>query len=387
MSISPIRAISLVLTSLSIPACQIQGSNQKSDHEHQKIVVTNPLAKDVTFTQPYVCQIHARRQINIRALMSGYLEAIRIKEGQMVKAGDVLFKVIPTLYEAKYAAAVAEVQLARNLYENTKGLSEGKPSVVSRQEVLQYQAKLAKAEAEMKLSEAELNFATIRAPFDGIIDRLYEQQGSLIKEGDDLTTLSDNTVVWVYFNVPEASYLDYITELGLAQKDQEDYQAWIEALLSELNRQARIELVLANGRKFPQTGKIATIEAKFNNTTGNIAFRADFPNPTRLLRHGQTGKLLIKQTLKNAIVIPVRATFPILDKRYVYVISEDHTIHQREIVVQHELDDIFVVKKGLEVNDKIILDGVRQVRDGAKVEGFEYRKPEVVLAHQKFHAE
>ena len=240
--------------------------------------------------------------------------------------------------------------------------------MVSQNEVALFEAKLAKAKAKAKLAEAELNFTTVRAPFDGIVDRLHEQQGSLIKEGDILTTLSDNSVMWVYFNVPEARYLEYMAGLG---QDKED---------------RKIELVLANGSKFPQTGKIGAIEAKFNNETGNIPFRADFPNPDRLLRHGQTGNVLIHRTLKNAIVIPQRATFEILDKRYVYVVGKDDVVHQREIVIQHEMDDIFVIKKGLDVNDRIVLEGVRQVRDGEKVE-YEFRKPEEALANQKYHAE
>ena len=240
--------------------------------------------------------------------------------------------------------------------------------MVSQNEVALLEAKLAKAKAKAELAEAELNFTNVRAPFDGIVDRLHEQQGSLIKEGDILTTLSDNSVMWVYFNVPEARYLEYMADL---EQDKEDQQ---------------IELVLANGNKFPQTGKIGAIEAKFNNETGNIPFRADFPNPDRLLRHGQTGTVLIHRVLKDAIVIPQRATFEILDKRYVYVVDKDDVVHQREIVIQNELDDIFVIKKGLDVNDKIVLEGVRQVRDGEKVE-YEFRKPEEVLANQKYHAE
>ncbi len=144
--------------------------------------------------------------------------------------------------------------------------------------------------------------------------------------------------------------------------------------------------MLANGSKFQHDGKIGAIEAKFNNETGNIPFRADFPNPDRLLRHGQTGNVLIRRPLKNAIVIPQRATFEILDKRYVYVIDKDNVVHQREIAIQNEMDDIFVIKSGLDVNDKIVLEGVRQVRDGDKVE-YEFRKPEEVLANQKNHAE
>ncbi|MFO0848755.1 MAG: efflux RND transporter periplasmic adaptor subunit [Gemmataceae bacterium] len=167
---------------------------------------------------------------------------------------------------------------------------------------------------------------------------------------------------------PEARYLDYVSGQGRESESQQ------------------IELVLANGSKFKYPGRIGAIEAKFNNETGNIPFRADFPNPDRLLRHGQTGTVLIHRTQKNAVVIPQRATFEVLDKRYVWVVGEDHVVHQRLITVQHELEDVFVVGSGLGAKDKIVLEGVRQVRDGDKAE-YEFQKPEEVLAHQKFHAE
>src|SRR5690242_21964377 len=114
------------------------------------------------------------------------------------------------------------------------------------------------------------------------------------------------------------------------------------------DREGKIELVLGNGSKFKQGGKISAIEAQFNNETGNIPFRADFPNPDRLLRHGQTGTLLIHGTLKDAVVIPQRSTFEILDKQYVYVVGDDGIAHQRAITIAHEKDDIFVVASGLE---------------------------------------
>jgi membrane fusion protein (multidrug efflux system) len=357
---------------------------EETHHEHQKIVVTSPMAKDVMITQPYVCQIRSQRHIEVRALENGYLEAIPVKEGQAVKTGDVMFQIVPILYKAKLDAEVAEARLAELEFLNTKRLYEDKNKVVSENEVKLFQAKWDRAEARRKLAEAEFNFATVKAPFDGIIDRLREQHGSLIKEGDILSTLSDNSVMWVYFNVSEARYLEYMAELG--QDDKENRQVSMEALLAELNRLVQIELVLANGSKFRHPGKIAAIEAKFNNETGNISFRADFPNPDRLLRHGQTGNVLINRVMNGAIVIPQRATFEILDKRYVYVVGDDGKVHQRPIVVHHEMDDIFVVRNGLDVNDKIVLEGVRQVRDGDKVE-FEFRKPEEALANQKYHAE
>jgi membrane fusion protein (multidrug efflux system) len=147
-----------------------------------------------------------------------------------------------------------------------------------------------------------------------------------------------------------------------------------------------IELVLANHQTFPYPGKIGAIEADFNNETGNIAFRADFPNPDALLRHGQTGTIRIKQVTENAIVIPQRATFEILAKKYAYVVGDDHVVRQREIVIEDEKDDIFVLKAGLDVTDNIILEGIGQVRDGDVVE-YEYRSPEQVMSDLKYHAE
>jgi len=177
--------------------------------------------------------------------------------------------------------------------------------------------------------------------------------------------------MWVYFNVPEARYLEYKAELD--QKDSEVHNL-------------KIELELANGKIFPQPGKIGAIEADFNNTTGNISFRADFENPSSLLRNGQTGTILIHRELKNVVVIPQRATFEILDKRYAYVVDKDNVVHQRDITIDTVLEDIFVIDKGLDKGDKIILEGIRQVRDGDKIE-YEFQAPEKVLSDLKYHAE
>jgi membrane fusion protein (multidrug efflux system) len=342
--------------------------DEQRREEHHKIVATSPKAMDVVITQEYVCQIHSQRHINVCALENGYLQEVLVKEGQAVKKGDSMFKIVPVLYKAKLDAENAEARLAELEYNNTKKLFEGKNPVVSQNEVLLFEAKLAKARAKAELAQAEMNFTNVIAPFDGIVDRLHEQLGSLIKEGDILTTLSDNSLMWVYFNVPERRYLEYMA--GLKQ-DEED---------------PRIELVLANGNKFKQTGKIGAIEAKFNNETGNIPFRADFPNPDGLLRHGQTGNVLIHRALHDAIIIPQRATFEILDKRYVYVVGKDDVLQQREIVIQNEMDDIFVIKKGLAVDDKIVLEGIRQVHEGEKVE-YEFRRPEEVIGKLKNRAE
>jgi membrane fusion protein (multidrug efflux system) len=342
--------------SLQVPRDRVKAPENKEQlhRENQKIVVTSPQTKDVTITQQYVCQIHSHRHINVRALANGYVQEIFVKEGQAVKQGDVMFKILPTLYKAKHDAELAEVRVAEIELNHTKKLSEQK--AVSSEEVALHQAKLDKARAQAKLAEAELNFTIVKAPFDGMVDRLHEREGSLVNQQDTLTTLSDNRVVWVYFNVPEASYLEYMAREG---QDQEA---------------PRVELRLANGSKFSKTGRIGAIEANFNNQTGTIPFRADFENLNGLLRHGQSGTVLLQRTLKNARIIPQRATFEVVGKRYVYVVDKKSVVHQREIVIQNESEGIFVIEKGLNVNDQIVLEGVRQVRDGEKVE-YEFRKP------------
>ncbi len=337
-------------------------------HAVHKIIATSPIAKDVTLTQQYVCQIHSRRHIEIRALEGGYLKEIKVDEGQTVEKGQLLFHILPTIYEAKLDAEMAEARLAQVEYDNTKNLVL--QNIISEQELKLANAKLAKALANVKLSRAEMNFADIRAPFDGIVDRLHEQEGSLIDEGAMLTTMSDNSVMWVYFNVREAQYLEYQTALTSGQ-DQ-----------AQLN----IELRLANHKIFDQTGKIGAIEADFDNQTGNIPFRADFPNPNGLLRHGQTGTVLIHQIAEDAIVIPQRATFEVLAKKYAYVIDANNVVHQREIEIQTAKDDIFVIAEGLNAGENIVLEGIRQVRDGDKIE-FEFQDPSDVLSHLKNHAE
>ena len=130
----------------------------------------------------------------------------------------------------------------------------------------------------------------------------------------------------------------------------------------------QVQLLMANDEVFDQPGKVETIEADFNNETGNIAFRATFPNPEGLLRHGETGKILMTVPLKNALLIPQKATFEVLDKKYVFVVDKNNVVHQREITIGAEMPDLYVVsKRPRRADDKILLEGLRKVKDGDKI--------------------
>ncbi|MFN7934076.1 MAG: efflux RND transporter periplasmic adaptor subunit [Bryobacteraceae bacterium] len=347
------------------------------EEEPQPVVLTNPSVMAVPTTQAYVCRMQSRRHIEIRALNEGYLEEVPIQEGQAVRAGDRLYELYPVLYKTKLEAEKAELRLAEINLQNTEKLA-GR-GFVSAPELARAMAERDRAKAKVDRATAEVGFTSIVAPFDGIIGRQLMQHGSLIEVGDTLTTLSDNAVMWAYFNVPEADYLRFKSLRGASNAG------------SPRNLDlsgATIQLRLANGQIFDKNAATTlTIESEFNRETGNIEFRADFPNPEGLLRHGQTGTLLINQRLSGALVIPQRATFEILDRRYVFVVDEKAVAHQREITVARELEDIYVIQSGLKAGEKFVLEGVRHVRDGNHLEHTETRAANDAVKHLKFKAE
>ncbi len=333
--------------------------------EEMKFLVTSPLEMDTTITKTYVAQIKSIQHIELRAQERGYLQKIFVDEGQHVKAGQLLFQIMPTLYNAEVQKAEAEANYANIEYKNTKGLADS--NIVSAGELALGKAKLAKANAELSLAKVHRQFTEIRAPFDGIIDRFIVKLGSLVNEGDLLSNLSDNSKMWVYFNVPEAEYLDYKT--SAASKEHPE-----------------VGLLMANNEMFPHRGIVETIEADFNNETGNIAFRATFPNAEGLLRNGETGNIQMVAPLKHAILIPQKATFEVLEKKYVFVVDANKVLHQREIVLGPELEDIDVVVSGLQPGEKILLEGIRKVHDGQKID-YSFEAPGKVMANLKAHAE
>lgn len=318
------------------------------DHEEAETTyqVTKPWRQTVETNAEYVAQIRSIQHIEFRSFEKGYLQNIYVNEGQAVKKGQPMFQLMPMLLEAEFDKVKAENELAKIEYKNTESLYKHK--VVSANELALAKARLDKATAEMKLAETHLSFATIKAPFSGIVDRFQVRPGSLVEEGELLTNLSDNSQMWVYFNVSESDYLDFMEKKKGGQK--------IPVLLR-----------LANGRNFTHEGYIDTIEADFNNETGNIAFRATFPNSEGLLRHGETGAVLVSQKLENVLLIPQKATYEVLDKKFVYVVDEKGVLQSRQITIAKEVPHLFVIASGLEEGDTILLEGLGKVHAGQQV--------------------
>lgn len=342
------------------------GHNEQKEEE-EKFLVTSPIVQDTLVYKNYVCQIRSIQHIELRALEKGYLQNINVDEGQHVKKGQLLFQIMPIIYQAEMQKAQAEVNFIEIEYQNTKKLADS--NIVSKNELALAKAKLEKAKAELELAKAHLGFTQITAAFDGIVGLFRARSGSLLDEGDLLTTLSDNSKMWVYFNVPEAEYLTYI----LTKTSKENFP--------------KVKLQMANNQTFDQDGTIETIEADFNNETGTLAFRATFPNPKGILRHGETGNILMPVDLKDALIIPQKATFEVLEKKHVFVIDEHNVAQSRQITVGMELPHLFVVTGGLKKGDKILLEGLRKVKNNQEI-SYEFVDPKKAIADlDKLHAE
>ena len=328
--------------------------------------ITSPIETDTTIYKEYVAQIHSANHIELRSQEKGYLQKIFVDEGQFVKKGQLMFKLMPAIYEAEVAKSKAELNFAEIEYKNTKGLADN--NVVSASELAMAKAKLDKAKAELQLAQAHLGFTEIRAPFDGIMDKFHTRLGSLVDEGELLTSLSDNSKMWVYFNVAESEYLDYIQKVKSKEKQ-------------------KVLLQMANKELFQNSGYVETVEADFNNETGNIAFRAAFSNPKGILRHGETGNIVMPIELKNAIIIPQKSTFDVLDKKFVYIVDEKGLITSRQITIAQEISHLYIVASGLNPTDKILLEGLGKVKNNEKIK-FKFVSLEKELAGIKnIHAE
>lgn len=359
----PYIALAGVVSLLVYAGCAESSGEMVKEPPH--LAVTNPLKEDANIVKDYVAQIRAIRHIELRALTRGYLDTVQVDEGQAVKTGQPMFTVMSQLYQAELAKAQAEKDSAEIEYLNTERLAKTK--VVAPSELALAKAKLDKAKAALALDQVHLDFTTIKAPFDGIMGKLAVRRGSLVEDGDLLTTMSDNHEMWVYFNVPEAEYL------ALKRKGVQE-------------NQMEVRLVMADHSTYSHTGKITAVEADFNNETGNIAFRATFPNPDGLLRHGQTGKVLLDTTIKDALFVPQAAVFEILDKRFVLSVDDAGKVSSKEIKVSAQMPDVFIVAEGLTPQDKILLEGQRKVNDGDYIVP-QFEEPKKVVQNLKVYAE
>lgn len=326
--------------------------------------VTSPEVTNTSISKDYVANIQSKKNIEIRAQNGGILQKIYVDEGQTVSAGQLLFRIVTVGVQEELEKSRAEVEQARIDMQNASTLALN--NIVSKNARKIASAKLSVAMSDYRLACLHKQLSIVRAPFSGIIGRIPNKKGSLIQEGELLSNLSDNSSMYVYFNVSEPEYLDY--QLHASER-----------------RKLPLMLILANGTRFNSLGHLQNVEGEFDNSTGNIAFRAKFINTNHLLRNGETGTVRMDIPIINALVIPQQATYEIQDQKYVFVVDVHGYVHARPIKVAFEKQDIFIISTGLSQNDKILIEGVDKVKDGEHI-SYCYKNPAVVFQSIKLKA-
>lgn len=356
-----------LLLPLFICGCMASSKDQPAQPEVPQLPVTRLQATDTVLQTPYVADMQAIRNVEIRTRVKGFLEHIYVDEGKSVQKGQLLFKINDEEFRVQLSKAKAELDNAIAAAKATElELSRIKllvdKKVVAKTELEVAETKLTadratidQARATVQNAQNHVTYTSIRAPFDGIIDRIPLKAGSLIEEGALLTDLSDISTMYAYFSFPENEYLKY--QRTKTEKKSQD-----------------VKLVLADGSSYPYPGYIETVEGQIEQNTGSIDFRASFPNPQRLLRHGATAKLFISSKIDGAVLVPQTAVFDIQDKNYVYVVDQQNKLHMQSFVPLARLEHYFVVKDGLKPGERILFEGAQKVQDGMTI------KPEAAPA-------
>ena len=357
---NPLMLVTIVLS----VACESKKSASENEVAPPKVLpVTNVLMKDTNLFREYVADIQAVQNVELRARVQGFLERIYVDEGQVVKKGQILFKINDEEYRAELAkananleSAIAEAKASELEVDRLQVMVEKK--VISDTELSVAQAKLKAVNARIEQSrwaksnaELRLSYTSIRAPFHGIIDRIPFKVGSLIDHGTLLTTVSDIGEVFVYFNVSEGEYLEYM-----------------KSNVEESNgRNSLVKLMLADGTPYPYDGSVETMGGEFQASTGSISFRARFPNPNSILKHGATGKIRLSNTVTDAIMIPQKAAFEIQDKNFVFVVDSSNQVRMRNFVPKTRFSHYYIVESGLKSGEKIVYEGIQEIRDGMRI--------------------
>ncbi|MGN7721707.1 efflux RND transporter periplasmic adaptor subunit [Chitinophaga sp. 22620] len=356
-----IKWLIISLPALAMAGCAAKG--EKTDKNDIRILpVTQLIAKDTMMYRSYVANIQAVQNVEIRARVSGFLEKIYVDEGEDVKKGQLLFSISDAEYRAELARAkaalsnvIAEAKAAELETGRVKLLVEKKVLAPSELEVAEARLLAAKAKIdEARSAEANatmrLSYTSVRAPFDGIVDRIPLKTGSLINEGSLFTTVSDTREVYAYFSVSETEYLRYKQSL---HKGGDEY--------------SKVKLELADGGGYKHIGKIETVEGEFEENTGSIAFRARFPNPGKLLKHGASGKVKLSNKLDGAVMVPQKAVFEMQDKNYVFVVDKDNRVKMKNFSPQTRFAHFYIVESGLLPGERVVCEGVRNIRDGMEI--------------------
>ena len=315
----------------------------------------------------YSATIRGRQDIAIYPQVSGTIFELCVNEGQTVSKGQPLFIIDQVPYkaalqtaEANVAAAKAGVATAQLTYDSKKELYA--KNVVSQYDLLTAENTLLTAKAQLAQAEAQrvnaannLSYTVVKAPANGVVGTLPYRVGALVSASipQPLTTVSDNSDVYVYFSMTENQLLNLTRQYG--------------SIANTLKNMPDVQLVLNDGSVYDRTGRIESISGVIDTSTGSVQLRAVFPNADGLLHSGGAGSVIVPNIHKDCVVVPQVATFELQNKVYVYKVEDGKATSSMIDVEKINNGREYIVKSGLTPGDVIVAEGVGLLREGTPI--------------------
>ena len=341
------------------------GKPNFGDNEYAVRIVQGQNA-DLQTTYP--ATIKGVQDVEIRPKVSGFITKLCVKEGQQVKAGQLLFVIDNVTYAAAVRqaraavnAAKAQLNTARLTYNNSQKLFKnnviGSYELQSSKNAMESAAaQLAQAEAAYVSAKQNLDFCFVSSPANGVVGDLPYRVGALVSASSQqpLTTVSNNSTMQVYFSMTEKDLLDMTKTAGGVNAAISSYPA--------------VKLQLADGSIYNHPGKVATVSGVIDPTTGSVSMRADFPNPERVLKSGASGSIVVPHTATSAVVVPQDAVVEVQDKHFVYVVGKDNKVKYTPVEINSQNDGKnYIITSGLHIGDRFVVNGVSSLQDGMEI--------------------
>src|SRR3954447_11877253 len=364
----------LVFSTLIIVACNDKKQAADLAQSGAPPVLEYPVLtiapRQTTLFNDFPATIQGQQNIEIRPKIDGYIETIYVDEGATVKKGQPLFQISAPQYEQEVRTAQADIKIAQaDVNAAQMQVNKVRPlvekGIISKYELesAQYslearQAALAQAQARLANAQTNLSYTSVTSPVNGVVGTIPYKIGSLVSSNtaQPLTTVSNIGNIYAYFSVNEKQSLAFIKNTK---------GATIEERLASL---PPVTLILPDGSEFPEKGKVGIASGLINTQTGSVSVRAIFPNPVNFIRSGSTGTVRIPGTIDSALLIPQRATYELQGKHFVYVLESTGTVRSTEIkVLESSNGQFYVVQEGLGSGDKIVVEGVAGLHDGASI--------------------
>ncbi|MDE5774582.1 MAG: efflux RND transporter periplasmic adaptor subunit [Muribaculaceae bacterium] len=360
-----IAATTVSLLTLSVSCGKKQDTQQQQAPELAVLTISQ---SDAVVNSEFPCTLEGENDVEIRPQISGFLTKVCVTEGQNVTKGQILFQIDQVSLQAAVDAAAAQVQVAQanvntaqtNVNNNKILLDKniiGAPAYQTSVDALNSaKALLNQANANLVSARKNLSYSTVTAPVSGVVGTIDYKEGTLVSPSTLLTILSNNGDMQALISLNEKELL------ALTNNGSRTIKQAIDSL-------PPVSLQLANGEIYGQQGKIVSISGVLDQNTGSAQAKAIFPNPSGMLRSGNTGKVLLPNTFDGSILVPQNATFEVQDLKFVFVVNDSSIVHQRPIQVSQNSDGKnYIVTDGLKPGERIVVEGVGiSVKDGMMI--------------------